>query len=45
MKHIVDLEQIMHSNDVEHNFIGTIFTRIVPVEHICLGTKLIQNKL
>ena len=34
MEHIVDLEQIMHINDVEHNCLGTNY-------YICFnGTKI-----
>ena len=38
MKHIVDLEQIMRSNDVEHNFLGTSY------KNCSSGTHMLRNK-
>jgi hypothetical protein len=39
MKHIVDLEQIMRSNDVEHNFLGTSY------KNCSSGTHMLGNKI
>ena len=39
MKHIVDLEQIMRSNDVEHNFLGTSY------KNCSSGTHMLRNKI